>query len=81
MKSFDDWCQENDIDITESKLTAKKRNSLASDEFAIPEKRKYPIEDKSHAINALARVSQFGSEEEKKKVRSAVHKKFPEIKN
>jgi hypothetical protein len=40
----------------------------------------YPIPDESHARNALARVSQHGSEAEKRKVKSAVAKKFPEIK-
>ena len=40
----------------------------------------YPIPDESHARNALARVSQHGSEAEKAKVRAAVEKKFPNIK-
>ena len=39
----------------------------------------YPIPDESHARNALARVSQHGSEAEKRKVKSAVSKKFPDI--
>lgn len=39
----------------------------------------YPIEDKAHARNALARVSQFGTPAEKAEVRRAVHKKFPNI--
>lgn len=39
----------------------------------------YPIPDKAHARNALARVSQHGSPAEKAKVRAAVHKKFPDI--
>ena len=40
----------------------------------------YPIPDESHARNALARVSQHGSEAEKRKVKSAVARKFPDIK-
>ncbi len=52
---------------------------MPSSEFAEPGKRKYPIPDASHARNALARVSQFGSSEEKKKIRSAVHRKYPDI--
>ena len=40
----------------------------------------YPIPDESHARNALARVSQHGSEAEKAKVRKAVASKFPNIK-
>lgn len=40
-----------------AKLTSKQRNKLPAHEFAGPE-RSYPIPDKSHARNALARVSQ-----------------------
>lgn len=39
----------------------------------------YPIPDKSHARNALARVAQHGSSAEKAKVRAKVHAKFPGI--
>lgn len=62
-----------------AKLTYKQRKKLPKKSFAEPGKRKYPLMDKSHARNALARVSQFGSPAEKKKVRAAVHKKFPGI--
>lgn len=62
-----------------AKLTTKKRNKLSKKSFAEPGKRAYPINDKSHARNALARVSQFGSSSEKATVRAAVHKKFPGI--
>ena len=59
-----------------AKLTAETRNALPGKSFALPGRR-YPIEDKSHAQNALARVSQYGSPEEKSKVRGAVHSKYP----
>ncbi|MGH7239739.1 MAG: DUF6582 domain-containing protein [Candidatus Saccharimonadales bacterium] len=62
-----------------AKLTSKKRKSLPKKDFAEPGKRKYPLNDKSHARNALARVSQYGSSSEKAKVRSAVHRKYPSI--
>lgn len=62
-----------------AKLNTKERNSLKTGSFAIPEKRAYPIEDISHARNALARVSQFGSTSEKARVRRAVHAKYPSI--
>lgn len=62
-----------------AKLTAAKRNKIPTSEFAEPGSRKYPIADRSHAQNALARVSQFGSESEKAKVRAAVHRKYPGI--
>ena len=61
-------------------LTTKGRKHIAKKNFAIPEKEAYPIHDISHARNALARVSQHGSPEEKKKVRSAVYRKYPSLK-
>ena len=60
-------------------LTTKARNALPSKSFVFPGRRAYPINDPSHAKNALARVSQHGSSEEKAKVRSAVAKKYPGI--
>jgi hypothetical protein len=39
-------------------LTAKSRDKLPAKDFAEPDKRAYPIEDKSHAANAKARASQ-----------------------
>lgn len=60
------------------RLTTKERKAIPGSDFALPGRR-YPIEDKSHARNALARVSQFGSPAEKAKVRAAVHRKYPEI--
>jgi hypothetical protein len=41
-----------------AELRADKRNKLAASDFAEPEKRAYPIEDKAHARNAKARASQ-----------------------
>jgi hypothetical protein len=61
-----------------AKLTAKQRNSLPGKSFALPGRR-YPIEDKSHARNALSRVSQHGSPEEKARVRAAVKRRYPSI--
>lgn len=40
-----------------SQLTAKSRNALPANAFALPG-RKYPVEDRAHAANALARVTQ-----------------------
>lgn len=62
-----------------AKLTSKQRNRLKSSEFAEPGKRKFPINDRNHAKNALARVSQFGSSSEKAAVKRKVHSKFPGI--
>lgn len=59
-------------------LTAKDRKKIKPSSFALPGGR-YPIEDESHARNALARVSQFGTPEEQATVRAAVHRKYPNI--
>lgn len=61
-----------------AKLTAAARRRIPKGSFALPGKR-YPIEDPSHARNALARVSQFGSPEEKARVRAAVRRRYPGI--
>jgi hypothetical protein len=65
--------------LTLSVLTAKGRSHIKDSNFAIPEERKYPIQDIEHARNALARVAQFGTPEEKKRVRAAVKKKYPSL--
>ncbi len=62
-----------------AKLAEKTRKKMPSKEFALPGKRKYPIEDKSHARNALARASQHATPAEKKTIRRKVAKKFPGI--
>jgi hypothetical protein len=59
---------------------AENRNSLKHKDFALPDERKYPIPDESHARNALARVAQHGTKEEQKKVRMAVEKRYPDLK-
>jgi len=41
-----------------AELKEKKRDSLKSSTFGLPEERKYPMPDKSHAANAKARASQ-----------------------
>lgn len=68
-----------------AKLTTKQRKKLPKKSFAIPAKApgsgSYPIEDPAHAMNALARVSQFGTPAEKKLVRSKVAKKYPKMGN
>ena len=60
-------------------LSTKERNKLGKKSFALPGQRKYPIPDKAHARNALARVAQNGTPAEQKKVRAAVKKRFPSI--
>jgi len=62
-----------------AKLTSKKRNSLPEASFALPGARKYPINDRNHARDALARVAQHGTPAQIAEVRGAVHKKFPSV--
>lgn len=62
-----------------AKLTTKARAGIKSSNFAGPD-RSYPVEDASHARNALARVSQFGSPALKSKVRAKVKAKYPGMK-
>lgn len=57
----------------------KSRARMASTSFALPGKRKYPINTKGRAINALARVSQHGTPAEKRQVRAAVTKRYPSL--
>lgn len=56
-----------------AKLTAAARNRIPAKDFAGP-KRSYPIEDKSHARNALARSS---GKSVAGRVRRAVARKYP----
>lgn len=63
---------------TAKELTTAGRKHIKEENFALPGRR-YPIHDKRHASNALARVAQHGTPEEQAQVRAAVHKKFPKI--
>src|SRR5215471_20879346 len=71
-----------------AELTTERRKKLRSSQFALPGKGEgpegkgagsYPIPDEAHARNALARVSQHGTPEEKATVRRKVKAKFPNI--
>jgi hypothetical protein len=62
-----------------AELTTKARKALPRGTFAIPEKRAYPIPDEAHARNALARVAQHGTPDEKARVIAAVKRRFPRI--
>lgn len=60
------------------KLTAARRKALPKKDFALPGGR-YPIEDKNHARNALARASQNATPSEQAEIREKVKRKFPSI--
>jgi hypothetical protein len=63
------------------RLSSAARKALPTKSFAEPDKRKYPIENESHAKNALSRVAQSGMSTEKAEVKAAVKKKYPSIGN
>jgi hypothetical protein len=60
------------------KLTAAARKKIPTSKFALAGRR-YPIEDASHARNALSRVSEYGTPAEKAKVRAAVSARYPKM--
>lgn len=62
--------------LTAAVLTTKKRKSLSRSSFAIPEQRAYPIHDRAHAANALARSSGKSVEG---RVRAAVCRRYPDM--
>lgn len=72
-----------------AKLSASQRKNLPKSDFAMPAKAKtakgkaasgsYPIPDRAHAQNALARVAQHGSPAEKAAVRKKVAAKYPDM--
>lgn len=61
-----------------AKLTTRGRKMISGKNFALSGRR-YPIQDISHARNALARVSQFGTNYEKQTVRKKVYDKYPSL--
>tara|TARA_R110002012_G_scaffold53961_1_gene138315 strand:- start:1786 stop:3180 length:1395 start_codon:yes stop_codon:yes gene_type:complete len=75
--------------VVEKDLDAAERRALPDSDFALPgegegpegkQAGSYPIPDKEHARMALAMVAKHGTPEEKKRVRAAVARKFPGIK-
>jgi len=62
-----------------ARLTAKTRNRLPDSAFAGPD-RSYPVNNASHARNALARAAQNASPELDAKIKAKVRRRFPNIK-
>lgn len=60
-----------------AKLSGKRRKALPKSSFALPGSKRYPIHDKSHARNALARSS---GKPEASTVRKKVYAKYPDLK-
>lgn len=61
-----------------ARLTTRARKKLPAGKFAGPD-RSYPINNASHARNALSRVSANGSPALKAEVRRKVHAAYPSI--
>lgn len=59
--------------------TKSGREEMAATSFALPERRAYRLDTIAHARNALARVEQYGSDDEKRRVKAAVKAKYPSI--
>ena len=59
-------------------LSTEAREKLPAKDFALPGGR-YPIEDKAHARNALARGAQHASPEELSEIKRKVKAKYPDI--
>lgn len=61
-----------------AKLNAAKRNALPSGDFAGPD-RSYPINDASHARNALSRASANAAPALQAKIKAKVRSRYPGI--
>jgi hypothetical protein len=59
-------------------LTSTKRKALPDSAFAGPG-RSFPIQDKSHARNALARAAQSATPDLQSTIKTKVKKRFPSI--
>lgn len=62
-----------------AKLTTAERKSLPAADFVFAKSRKFPIEDKAHARDALSRAAAKGGSVESA-VRRKVANKYPSIK-
>ena len=63
-----------------AKLKAAARKKLKTGSFALPGERKYPIEDASHARNALSRAAHNATPAQQATIKRAVKRRFPGIK-
>lgn len=63
-----------------AKLTGRQRRKLPKSKFALPGTRRYPIDSKARAINALARAAQNEPKATQKTSRARVTKLWPSLK-
>jgi len=84
---------DDEIDLEAKKLTTDERNALGDESFALIQRkrskdgkilkiRRFPIPDKSHAIQALRMLNRADdvSEEEKKSIKRKIYAKYPALK-
>lgn len=62
-----------------AQLDAKKRGDLKPGDYAIPDEKAYPIHDRKHAANALARAQQNETGDRLKKVQDAACARHPDL--
>ena len=62
------------------KLTTNKRNRMNASSFALPESRAYPINDRAHARNALARLHN-ATPSEQKQIKRAIDQRYPGLRD
>ena len=63
-----------------ARLTAKQRRKLPKSSFALKSARKYPVDTKARARNALSRAAQNESKATQKTIRARVTKRWPSLK-
>lgn len=62
-----------------ARLKAAQRKKLKSSQFALPEKKGYPINDIGHGRKAI-QLAGHASPTDQKRIKAAVKRKFPSIK-
>lgn len=62
-------------------LSAKERKALSASDFVFPDTREYPIQDLAHAKDALARGAENETGARLRKIRNAVYRRYPDLKN
>lgn len=60
--------------VFESGLTTEERNKLPDDEFGIPSKRAYPLNDEDHVIQAIRMFNHCDSKDEKELAQAIIKK-------
>ena len=60
--------------IFEKALDSKSRNNLPSEEFGLPEKRKFPIHDKEHVLSAIRFFNHVDPEDEEELAGNIINK-------